>query len=180
MCVVRRRRAAREQPAQPHVKGPRPPYRNRMGRTVGRRHRPNRLQFRDILEPFQNRFTTFGDCRRRLTMDFLAPSKSWALGRGTMTLPRRQFLQFAGAAVAAPTFSRVPMAQGYPTRPITTIVPFPPGGPLDSVGRVLAGRMRASLGQPVIVENVSGAEGTMVPAELRAHNPMATQLTLVQ
>jgi hypothetical protein len=40
-----------------------------------------------------------------------------------MTLPRRQFLQFAGAAVATVAFSRVAMAQGYPTRPITTIVP---------------------------------------------------------
>jgi tripartite-type tricarboxylate transporter receptor subunit TctC len=78
-----------------------------------------------------------------------------------MTLPRRQFLQFAGAAVAAPAFSCAAMAQGYPTRPITTIVPFPPGGPLDSVGRVLAERMRAFLGQPVIVENVSGAEGNI-------------------
>jgi tripartite-type tricarboxylate transporter receptor subunit TctC len=78
-----------------------------------------------------------------------------------MTLPRRTFLQFAGAAVAAPVLSCVASAQAYPTRPITTIVPFPAGGPLDSVGRVLAERMRASLGQPILIENVSGAEGNI-------------------
>ena len=78
-----------------------------------------------------------------------------------MTLQRRAFLQCAGAAVAVPAFSCVARAQAYPTRPITTIVPFPAGGPLDSVGRVLAERMRASLGQPIIIENVGGAEGSI-------------------
>jgi tripartite-type tricarboxylate transporter receptor subunit TctC len=52
-------------------------------------------------------------------------------------------------------------AQDYPTRPITLIVPFPPGGPNDTLGRIMAERMRASLAQPVIVENVSGANGTI-------------------
>jgi len=78
-----------------------------------------------------------------------------------MMLARRQFLQFGGAAVAAPAFTSVAMAQAYPTRPITMIVPFFAGGPLDSVGRVLAERMGASLGQPIIIENVSGAEGSI-------------------
>ncbi len=78
-----------------------------------------------------------------------------------MTLPRRTFLRLAGAAVAAPAFSRLATAQAYPVRPITIIVPFPPGGNVDVVGRVLAERMRASLGQPVLVENVSGANGSI-------------------
>src|SRR5271170_4179187 len=78
----------------------------------------------------------------------------------TMKLPRRIFLQFAGATVAAPAFSGVATAQVYPSRPITMIVPAPAGGSLDVVGRVVAERMRVSLGQPIIVENVSGAEGT--------------------
>jgi tripartite-type tricarboxylate transporter receptor subunit TctC len=86
--------------------------------------------------------------------------KSWAR-RHTMKLPRRKFLQLAGAAAVAPTFSRVATAQTYPSRPVTMIVPFPPGGSTDVIGRVLAERMRESLGQPIIVENVSGADGSI-------------------
>jgi len=78
-----------------------------------------------------------------------------------MKLQRRKLLQFAGAAAVAPTFSRVATAQTYPSRPVTMIVPFPPGGPNDVIGRVLAERMRESLGQPIIVENVSGADGSI-------------------
>ena len=78
-----------------------------------------------------------------------------------MILLRRQFLQFTGAAVAVAVVSCVATAQGYPTRPITMIIPFPAGGPLDSVGRVLVERMRPSLGQPIVIENVSGAEGSI-------------------
>src|SRR5215467_8519189 len=78
-----------------------------------------------------------------------------------MKLPRRKFLQFAGAAAVAPTFSRVATAQTYPSRPITMIVPFPPGGSTDAIGRVLAERMRGSLGQPVIIDNVGGAGGAI-------------------
>jgi tripartite-type tricarboxylate transporter receptor subunit TctC len=49
----------------------------------------------------------------------------------------------------------------YPSRPITMIVPFPASGPSDVVARIVAERMRISLGQPVIVENVTGAGGTI-------------------
>jgi tripartite-type tricarboxylate transporter receptor subunit TctC len=52
-------------------------------------------------------------------------------------------------------------AQTYPARPITMIVPFAAGGPNDTIGRILAERMRAPLGQPVVVENVVGANGTI-------------------
>ena len=52
-------------------------------------------------------------------------------------------------------------AQSYPNRPITVVVPFPPGGQVDSVARLLLDRMRATLGQPIIVENVGGASGTI-------------------
>jgi tripartite-type tricarboxylate transporter receptor subunit TctC len=51
--------------------------------------------------------------------------------------------------------------QDYPTRPITMIVPFPAGGATDTVARFLAERMRAILGQPIVVENVGGATGTI-------------------
>ena len=52
-------------------------------------------------------------------------------------------------------------AQDYPTRPITMIVPFPAGGATDTVARFLGEKMRAVLGQPVIIENVGGAAGTI-------------------
>lgn len=52
-------------------------------------------------------------------------------------------------------------AQPYPSRPIKLIVPFAAGGPTDVIGRIIADRMGASLGQPLIVENVPGALGTL-------------------
>ena len=52
-------------------------------------------------------------------------------------------------------------AQTYPSRPITMIVPYPPGGPTETLGRIFAERFRVSLGQPVIMENVGGAAGTL-------------------
>ena len=52
-------------------------------------------------------------------------------------------------------------AQGYPSKPITMIVPFPAGGGSDILARIMAEQMRATLGQPVIIENVGGAGGTI-------------------
>ncbi len=52
-------------------------------------------------------------------------------------------------------------AQPYPSRPVTIVVPLAAGGPLDTLARILAEPMRVSLGQPVIVENVTGAAGTV-------------------
>jgi tripartite-type tricarboxylate transporter receptor subunit TctC len=78
-----------------------------------------------------------------------------------MKLPRRHFLHLAAAAAALPAVARFAWAQAYPSRPITMIVPFAPGGLSDVIGRVLAEGMRASLGQPVIVENVGGANGSI-------------------
>src|SRR5262245_48538803 len=52
-------------------------------------------------------------------------------------------------------------AQTYPTRSITLIVPFPPGGSTDVAARIMAEKMRPILGQPVIIENVGGAGGSI-------------------
>src|ERR1700686_124725 len=55
----------------------------------------------------------------------------------------------------------VPAQETFPSRPITLIVPFPPGGSTDVAGRIIADKMGAFLGQPVIVENVGGAGGSI-------------------
>src|ERR1700749_4579196 len=52
-------------------------------------------------------------------------------------------------------------AQSYPSKPITTIVPFAAGGPTDALARAVTERMRQSLGQPVLIENVTGAAGSI-------------------
>jgi tripartite-type tricarboxylate transporter receptor subunit TctC len=52
-------------------------------------------------------------------------------------------------------------AQSYPSRPITLVVPFPPGGSTDSAARIMAERMRATLGQSIVIENVGGAGGSI-------------------
>jgi tripartite-type tricarboxylate transporter receptor subunit TctC len=74
---------------------------------------------------------------------------------------RRHFLHLAAGAVGLSAVSRIAFAQAYPTRPLTIVVPFAAGGPTDTVVRIVAEGMRASLGQPVIIENVSGADGTI-------------------
>ncbi len=79
-----------------------------------------------------------------------------------MKLPhRRNFLKLAAGAAALPAVSRAAWAQAYPSRPITAVVPFSAGGPTDALVRTLGERMRQSLGQPLIVENVTGAAGTI-------------------
>jgi tripartite-type tricarboxylate transporter receptor subunit TctC len=78
-----------------------------------------------------------------------------------MKLQRRRFLHLAAGAAALPTVSRIAGAQTYPSHPITMVVPYPAGGPTDAVARILAEGMRASLGQPIIIENVSGAGGSL-------------------
>src|SRR5262249_37291074 len=71
-----------------------------------------------------------------------------------MQVGRRQFLHLVGSAAALTLASRIAHAQQFPTRPITMVVPFPAAGPADAIARIVGERMRVSLGQPVIVENV--------------------------
>jgi len=67
------------------------------------------------------------------------------------------------AAVALALFAGIAaaQAQNFPTRPITLIVPFPPGGSTDTAGRILGERMRQPLGQTVVIENAGGAGGSI-------------------
>jgi tripartite-type tricarboxylate transporter receptor subunit TctC len=64
-------------------------------------------------------------------------------------------------ALAAALGIAAASAQTYPSRSVTMIVPYPPGGPTDTLARIFAERLRASLGQPVIVENVGGGAGSI-------------------
>ena len=78
-----------------------------------------------------------------------------------MKLPRRNFLQLAAGAAALPAFAHLAIAQAYPSRPITIVVPFVAGGPSDLLGRMVGERFRSSFGQPVVIENVPGANGSI-------------------
>ncbi len=78
-----------------------------------------------------------------------------------MELPRRKFLHLAAVATALPPGSSMAWAQTYPSRPVTMVVAYPPGGATDVVARILSTRMPASLGQPVVIENVGGANGSI-------------------
>jgi len=77
-----------------------------------------------------------------------------------MKIPRRKFLHLAAGAAALPAVTRIAVAQTYPSRPITIVVPFPAGGPSDFLGRIVSERLRVSFGQQVVVENVPGANGS--------------------
>lgn len=78
-----------------------------------------------------------------------------------MSLARRKFLHLAGGAAATASFSHAAFALDYPTRPITIVCPFAAGGATDVLARVLADPMGQSLGQSIIVENVTGAAGSI-------------------
>jgi tripartite-type tricarboxylate transporter receptor subunit TctC len=91
-----------------------------------------------------------------------------------MKLPRRNFLHLAAGAAVLAAVLPFAWAQTYPTRPVTIVVPYPAGGPTDTLARILAERMRGPLGQSVIIENPTGAGGTIAPAASRVRRPMAT------
>src|SRR6185295_3716057 len=89
-----------------------------------------------------------------------------SLGRGVRHRPaggcsvlRSEMLRGLIAALALIASGSVGLAQDWPTRPVTMIVPYAAGGPVDTVGRIMAQGLSELLGQQVIVENVTGAGG---------------------
>jgi putative tricarboxylic transport membrane protein len=77
-------------------------------------------------------------------------------------IPRRKFLHFAAGAAALPFRARLTGAQTtYPTRTISVIVPFAPGGSTDVVARIVGEHMSRTLGQQLVIENAPGAGGTV-------------------
>src|SRR5262245_38770180 len=77
-----------------------------------------------------------------------------------MKLPRRAFLRLAAGVCALPAASRLVWAQTYPTRPIRLVVPFPPGGAFDAVGRPWADKVKPLLGT-VVIENIGGSGSSL-------------------
>jgi tripartite-type tricarboxylate transporter receptor subunit TctC len=91
------------------------------------------------------------------------------MGEMVMTLARREFFGVAAGAAALAGGARSAAAALYPDRPIRLVLPFPPGGVFDIVGRPWADKVKASLG-PVFVDNQPGACGSLA-AQLVAHAP---------
>jgi tripartite-type tricarboxylate transporter receptor subunit TctC len=77
-----------------------------------------------------------------------------------MQLPRRHFLHLGVAAAVLSAFSRRSHAQAYPTRPVRLVIPFPPGGAFDAVGRPWADKMKPLLGT-MVIENVGGGGSSL-------------------
>jgi len=75
------------------------------------------------------------------------------------------------AAIALSFLACIAQAQTYPSRPVTLLVPFPPGGSTDTAARIIGERMRAPLGQTVVIENVGGAGGTIAVGRLARAAP---------
>jgi len=87
-----------------------------------------------------------------------------------MKVARRRFLHLAAGAAALPAVSRITRAQSYPSRPIRLVIPFPPGGAYDAVGRPWADKVKPLLGA-VVVENNGGAGGSLGAAAVARARP---------
>ena len=87
-----------------------------------------------------------------------------------MELPRRHFLYRITCAAALPLVPRIARAQAYPSRPIKLIIPFPPGGAFDAVGRPWAERVKPLLGT-VVVENIGGGGSSIGAAAVARAQP---------
>lgn len=85
---------------------------------------------------------------------------------------RRSVLAAAGASLlAAPALAPSSLAQAYPNRALKMVVPYPPGGGTDGLGRITAERLAEKLGQPIVVQNIGGASSTVGSETVRRADP---------
>src|SRR5262245_64481078 len=84
----------------------------------------------------------------------------------------------AGAIALVLAGSVVAPAQTFPSRPVTVVVPYPAGGPTDTLARILADHLKGTLGQPVIIENVTGAGGSIGVARVARAAPDGYTLSI--
>jgi len=80
-------------------------------------------------------------------------------------------IRFVGALIALVASSAAVPAQDYPSRPITLLSGFPPGGPTDTLARILGDAMKPTLGQTVVIETISGASGTIAAGHVAHADP---------
>jgi tripartite-type tricarboxylate transporter receptor subunit TctC len=92
----------------------------------------------------------------------------------------RAFARLGGALAAVFAWASPGLAQNWPTRPITMVVGVAAGGPTDTIARVIADGMRVSLGQPVIIENVTGAAGTIAAGRVARATPDGYTISIGQ
>jgi len=93
--------------------------------------------------------------RRRAFITLLGGAAAWTLPANHMKKVVTPALAFLAATLVYAA------AQTYPSKPITLVVPWAAGGPTDTITRILAEPMRVSLGQPLVIENISGAAGSI-------------------
>lgn len=79
---------------------------------------------------------------------------------------KRQFLQLLGAGALPAWLPSPARADTYPSRPVTLVIPYPPGGSGDSTARAVSPTLSAKLGQPVVVQNIAGASGTIAAQKI--------------
>src|SRR5271157_984164 len=92
------------------------------------------------------------------------------------------FARVLAAAIVAACLSLTgaASAQNYPERPVTMIVPFPPGGATDTIARIIQDPMQKALGQPIVVENLGGAGGMIAAAKAARAAPDGYTILLHQ
>ena len=107
------------------------------------------------------------------------PARPEDTPRMTLSLDRRGLLGAGAALLALPPLARPALAQGFPARPIRVLVPFAAGGTTDVQMRALCEAAGRRLGQPVVVENRTGASGTLAAQALLAERPEGYTLAVI-
>ena len=94
------------------------------------------------------------------------------VGVGEAMIRRRTLVGAAGSSLLAAPALGPALGQGaFPTKPLKVIVPYPPGGGTDGLGRITCQFLQEKLGQPIVVQNVGGASGTVGSEQVRRADP---------